>query len=120
MTTTLEFDDDSSLEMADLEVEAVIEPKAGDVLSWKRNVSKSIKAPYNSIMGLGMIAYNSLLEQGREAMLQLDELLFFLIDDDSTAKWCAATEMPEEELTKCKILRHWIVKEMKNNAGRFL
>jgi hypothetical protein len=63
MTTTLEFDDDSSLEMYDLEVEtppkAVIKPKAGDIISWKGNVSKSIKAPYNSIMGLGMIAYDS-------------------------------------------------------------
>jgi hypothetical protein len=87
-------------------------------------------------MGLGMIAYNSVLEQGREAMLELDKFPLYFIDDDSTAKWCAATkmleeehstakwcaatEMPEEELTKCKILLDWIVKEMKNNGGRFL
>jgi hypothetical protein len=77
MTTTLEFDDDSSLEMDALEVEtppgeAVIEPKGGDIISWKGNIPKSIKAPYNSIMGLGMIAYDGLLEQGREAMLELE------------------------------------------------
>jgi hypothetical protein len=33
MTFTLEFDHANSLEMDDLEVEAVIEPKAGDIIS---------------------------------------------------------------------------------------
>ena len=123
MTTTLVFDDDS-VETDALEVEtlpeAVIEPKAGDVISWKKNILKSTKAPYNSIVGLGMIAYDGLLEQGREALLELEELPVFLIDDDSVAKWCAATERPDEELTKRKILRDWIIKEMKSNGGRFL
>ena len=111
MTTTLVFDDDS-VETDALEVEtlpeAVIEPKAGDVISWKKNILKSTKAPYNSIVGLGMIAYDGLLEQGREALLELEELPVFLIDDDSVAKWYAATERPDEELTKRKILRDWI------------
>jgi hypothetical protein len=124
MTTALVFDDDSSLETDALEVEtppeAVIEPKAGNVMSWKKNILKSTKAPYNSIVGLRMIACDGLLEQGRDVLLELEESPVFLIDDDSVAKWCAATERPDEELTKCKVLRDWIAKEMKNNGGRFL
>jgi hypothetical protein len=53
-------------------------------------------------MGLSMIAYDVLLEQGREALLELEELPVFLIDDDSIANWWAAAEMPDEELTKRK------------------
>jgi hypothetical protein len=53
-------------------------------------------------------------------LLKLEELPVFLIDDDSIAKWWAAAEMPDEELTKRKILRDWIIKEMKSNGGRFL
>jgi hypothetical protein len=43
-----------------------------------------------------------------------------LIDDDSDAEWCAATERSDhEEPTKRKILRNWIMKEMKHDGGRF-
>jgi hypothetical protein len=54
-------------------------------------------------------------------MLELKELLVFLIiDDESIAKWCATTDMPEEQLKKCKTLLDWIAKETKKNRGRFL
>jgi hypothetical protein len=61
MMTALLFDDDSSLKTDALEVETlpevVIEPKAGDIVSWKKKVLESTKAPYNSIVGLGMIGH---------------------------------------------------------------
>jgi hypothetical protein len=125
MMTALAFDDDSSLETDALEVEmpseGVIKPKAGNIMPWKKNILKSsTKAPYNSIVGLGMIAYDGLLEQGHEALSELEESPVFLIDDNSVAKWCPSTERPDEELTKRKILRNRIIKEIKNNGGRFL
>jgi hypothetical protein len=85
MMTALMFDDDSRLETDAQEVEtppeAVIKSKAGNVVSWKKNVLKSTKAPYNSIVGLGsMIACDGLLERGREALLlELEELPMFLL-----------------------------------------
>jgi hypothetical protein len=62
MTTTLEFDNDSSLEMNALEVEMPPEAvmmalKGGDIMSWKKKILKSIEAPCDSIVGLGMTAY---------------------------------------------------------------
>jgi hypothetical protein len=62
-------------------------------------------------VGLGRIACDGLLEEGRKALSELEELPVFLIDDDSTAKWWAAAEMPDEELTKCKIMPCCITKE---------
>jgi hypothetical protein len=60
------------------------------------------------------------LEQLCEGMLEPEELLVFFVVDDSTAKSCAATEMPEEELIKHKILHDWIAKKTNNNGARFL
>jgi hypothetical protein len=48
-TAALEFDNVSSLKMDALEdktpPEAVIEPKVGNIVSWKKSILKSIKAP---------------------------------------------------------------------------